>query len=389
MSVMEELKMSPEDQLIRVGGMTKSDALKDLTLFSRLEKATRRGNGGGNLPETFLQDYHSCSHKLRKVKHVRFTLRDVFITLGNSDGVIDLHGLMNDIVIREDYMADCGLDLAEVKFLQSLHQGRGLWKFFGLENRIYLNPDFKPYIRLSAMFNSKFQEPPPPPDPSTEMEEPENVEDEDGEDYDLAELMANRIEELEHELSEVQGNRCIVPYLIGSATIRGNIYQCNGEISQARKILEDPNPSAEALYNKAMAQDSIEFNENQKVKFKNISNFLREVMLSYKNGRIPLPTVTPEIISLATTRLETGTSTEKNFAENWVVYLSILEKIKSKILLEVIELEKNILEQNKRFREVENYGYGLLLKRAKFVGMTTTGAAKYNSILHMMKSRMG
>ncbi|KAG4066118.1 hypothetical protein HA402_010320 [Bradysia odoriphaga] len=51
-------------------------------------------------------------------------------------------------------------------------------------------------------------------------------------------------------------------------------------------------------------------------------------------------------------------------------------------------LDGIIMEAQRKVEEVKNQGDGIILKRAQVVGMTTTGAAKYNTVLRMMQSKI-
>jgi hypothetical protein len=60
---------------------------------------------------------------------------------------------------EEHYMRTSGLSELEQSILDALHGNPNqIWRFFGLDNGIYYNEQFKPYVRMSAMFNATFRE---------------------------------------------------------------------------------------------------------------------------------------------------------------------------------------------------------------------------------------
>jgi uncharacterized Fe-S cluster-containing protein len=211
--------------------------------------------------------------------------------------------------------------------------------------------------------------------------------------------MANRIEELDYEVSGSNGNRNTINtfYLIGPKTFMENRWKLN-EIVEESLLLKKlhqpqapPSPQLPPAKEYFEAERELRQSQQQQLRFDNIQKILELIVRKFKLGQLPFPPVTEDVLLRAKERLVRGSRSSDNreFGENWSVYFHILNKIKQTVLAHIIGLEAKLLVQNKEFEEVKSYGYGLLLKRAKFVGMTTTGAAKYNSILHMMKNKMG
>jgi hypothetical protein len=210
----------------------------------------------------------------------------------------------------------------------------------------------------------------------------------------LKELMANRIEEMEYEVSESSGGEKLdLPQLIGPAICQIKLCQAEEKISKYVAMLQNQNNTTTHLSDKewCAAAAEVERSQNEITRLRNIQALLKQIMEAYRNDRLPLLPVTKEMLVRAKKRVldEKGSVENSHFLENWSVYFHILNRIKQTVLAHIIGLEAKLLEQNKEYKEIENHGYGLLLQKAKFVGMTTTGAAKYSSILHMMKAKMG
>jgi hypothetical protein len=87
---MVKLGLSPKNELIRVGGQTKSEEMMELTMFKLLEEAVRERK----LPYDFISSYKRSSHFLGKTKSVRHTLLDLLRNFRISDGILDLESTL-------------------------------------------------------------------------------------------------------------------------------------------------------------------------------------------------------------------------------------------------------------------------------------------------------
>jgi hypothetical protein len=134
-------------------------------IFSLYRKRLDEAVKGKSLPSSFLNNYNTSSHHLRKIKHTRFTLIEILRNLKNSPGILDLKNVLDEHLIGgrayrdEYYMRTSGLSGLEQNILDALHRdsGRG-FRFFGLDNGIFYNEQFKPYARMGAIFNATFHE---------------------------------------------------------------------------------------------------------------------------------------------------------------------------------------------------------------------------------------
>jgi len=377
--VIQELGMKPENELMRVGGQTKSEAMKDLLMFKRLEEAVKRQT----LPKQFLEMYNESNRELRRIKHRRYTLVDTVRSFTNSDGIVDLYELRESLV-GQRYLPHHDMDESILRVLKAIHTCKSIWKHFGLENRMYSLPGFRVPGRVAAIFKCPVQEEPVITQSSQSGGEEEAADDEN---YDLTELMANRIEELEYEVSAINGKRSPIDFKIGPSSFEQMLTQNRTEIENSRRLLNQPD---QPLYVYRQLEDAIFYAESQIIRYDNIRSLLRQILKSHKEGLFQLPPVTENMLKETTNRFENGGSTmNEHYRENWIVYFHCLDKLKAIVMTEILNLEESLLKQNKVFKDLENYGYSQLLKRVKFVGATTTGAAKYNTILRMIKSKMG
>lgn len=121
-------------------------------------------------------------------------------------------------------------------------------------------------------------------------------------------------------------------------------------------------------------------------KFLNQCKFMKEFCQSYQDGKIELPTVTPDLLARANER---DSLWRLSISEKWGIYFHFIDEVKKYLINEVIKVEAVIIEAQKKMVEVNNQGDGFILQEAKVVGMTTTGAAKYNTVLRMMRSKIG
>ncbi len=207
----------------------------------------------------------------------------------------------------------------------------------------------------------------------------------------MTELMANRIEEIEYEVSyPTAGHKINLAHVISPFFLQSKLSQAEESIKKCLAIFEDEklDLSDEEWYSYSK---ELQQSQTEKTRLTNVQALLKQIMEAYRGKKITLLPVTREMLVRVSERLQEdrGSSQNHHFLENWSVYFHILNKVKRAVQEQVILLEDKLLERSKEFKEIENHGYGLLLKKAKFVGMATTGAAKYNSILHMMKAKMG
>jgi len=211
--------------------------------------------------------------------------------------------------------------------------------------------------------------------------EKDDEDDFDDEDYDLDELMGHRLVDdilLESETSKkAQTCQKCVSYL-PNCSVRG----CEKSLEQMDQEIEStgkPMTTQQALFHFAAK-------ESEKIELLNRHKLLKEIFRLYKENLIELPDVSQLLEDIKTGRTIDYYDLPPH--RRWALYFEVVKQIRVFLALELAEIEKNLSIAQKAKRDIMLYGDGLVLKDCKVVGLTTTGAAKYNNLLKMIGSKI-
>ena len=392
LSIMKAIGIPPATNLVRVGGRSKVEQIEKYAIHHRREHYHKY--------HLFDQVYASARNRaraeLQEIQCCRADLKSLYKDLCDTAGVVNFHelflkfdcidtelslnSLRAEMVMRKEYI------ISEIQ--KSLPEE--LWKIFypskwkllgwlGLNNNFFRDNDFDPESQLRKLFRicrvrlSKAD---------VEMENGEKHEDDEEDDNGelKALLEAHRLdEEIQMEGTAIIKKAAKIPYYSLSTD----------DFVAKRRDLEHQ-------FNEAMKQNDVKkVNEINRLAWLleleerscgNKTAFLKELLDAYHEGRVDLPEVTPELLARGHER---EPPLKPSLNEKWAIYFHVVEWLKSFLMQNIVRVEDAIIKAQERFAEVNNKGDGIILKKAMVVGLTTTGAAKYNTLLRMMKSRIG
>lgn len=205
--------------------------------------------------------------------------------------------------------------------------------------------------------------------------------DEDDEDYDVDELLDNRI------LDDI--------YLEAESTTRANvgrhlaylpecsIHTCDKRMKTINRNLQE---STKGL-NMAETTQVREATRGELRALENRKKLLTEICRLYKEQLLDLPDVT-DLLKDIRGSVSAVHYDRLKMAERWALYFAIVEATRRKVAESVADIEKELVKAQRALRNLIQFGDGQVLRGCKVVGLTTTGAAKYNNLLRMIKSKI-
>lgn len=211
--------------------------------------------------------------------------------------------------------------------------------------------------------------------------EEEDSED-DEEDYDLEELMERRVIDdiiLEAETSGRADMGRRITYLPASS-----ISGCEKSLKNLNHQLQE----ATRGMNGDQARQFRQTRQSDKTILENRGKLLGEIFRLYKEQMLDLPDVTTLLEEIQGGVAGALHYNRLRMSERWALYFAVVEYARQNIAEHVAIIEQDLGKAQKRLRNLIQYGDGLILKDCKVVGLTTTGAAKYNNLLQMMGSRI-
>jgi hypothetical protein len=262
----------------------------------------------------------------------------------------------------------------------------------GFIDAFFDRPDFTANQIFNAWFQLRTTAPPPPTQgpSSRQREKPQGNQaaieaDDDEEDYDLEELLETRCIDdilIESEVNLLKNDENVGRnhvQCLGGVSLREFEKTLRNNIIHRTRIDHDPKMSA---YEKQSKQEEINkrnrITEKQKL-------LLQEIFQQQKADRINLPLVNDILNPPPGAPGFNGLS----YAQKWALYFAVVERARILSMQLANTQQQKLIDAQKKLKDILNYGDGFLLRQTKVVGMTTTGAAKYNDLLKMMKSKIG
>jgi hypothetical protein len=221
-----------------------------------------------------------------------------------------------------------------------------------------------------------------PKKPEEDKENDSN--DEFEEDYDMDELLADRLEDIfaEAETRAPANMGQHLRYISGYSLkeVGGEIRKLDNEMDQVRQQ-KPSQKKTEELYR---IETKRRFLEKKRA-------ILERVFELYRHDMIDLPNVKPLVEQL---KAEAGPLLQPNlsrldFARRWGLFFEVVLRGRVLCAEKAQEIEERLIHEQKKLHEIRRFGEGQLLKSSKVVGMTTTGAAKYHDLVRMMESKIG
>ncbi|KAJ6649215.1 NFX1-type zinc finger-containing protein 1 [Pseudolycoriella hygida] len=371
LSIMDKLKMNPYGKLVRVGGQSKVEDMQPYNIRNIRSEFINR--------KQFSNDYGTLRsrtrHQLTLLLNCRTDFKSIFTDLCRPNGIINFWQLNKqlqnyDLEICEEFDI-ASLMHGECQQIFFEKNGSKLLDFLRLNNSEFESRTFSAEKILKYWFQITRK----PITRKVEAAVQEVSEADEFEDEELLSILfAQRMEE---EILEEDRKYT-------AARLEYHLSPHQEDIFQSR---ENTLYSQLQEAQKAHDRQQIRYLEGylyelglQRNKFRNQCNFIRELYQKHSDGLIVLPEITPSKEKASIWRLPVG--------EKWAIYFRYIDGIKKYLLSELIKIEEKIIEAQKEMDDVKNKGDGIILQQAKVVGMTTTGAAKYNSVLDIMKSKI-
>lgn len=375
---MESLNINPYGKLVRVGGQSKNEEIDQYNIRNiRIEYLRRK-----QFDENHAQLRGRTRYQLTMLQNYRSDLKSLFADLSCPQGIVNFSRL-DEQITNYAMTEDFGMTwIIHGQFVPIFLSKNAATLFHWLQmnfghfetDRFSAEKVLKAWFRFTVSAAVKETKPAvndavvDAPEADFDDEELRNI------------LVAHRMEEeileeertykaqrLEYHFSYKQGEK--FEYAEQQLFTQLQAAQQQSDHKTARRL-------EGKLYELTL----------QRNKFMNQCTFMKEFLRSYHDGRINLPKVTPELLAKANER---DAVWQLPLSEKWAIYFHFIDGVKKYLLAEIIKIEAKIMESQKTMEEVKNQGDGIILRGAKVVGMTTTGAAKFNTVLRMMKSKIG
>ncbi|XP_037052517.1 NFX1-type zinc finger-containing protein 1-like isoform X2 [Bradysia coprophila] len=371
-AIMNSLNINPYGKLVRVGGQSKVEEIQQYNIRNIRDDYLRQRK----YDDSYAQLRNRSRHQLILLQDHRSDLKSLFSDLSCPEGVVNFSILNAQMQKHDDEFSLHSIidgELAEIFFSRN---GAALFNWLQMNNHHFEFDHFsaenilKRWFRVTATGMANGRQ----PEVSQEVETPEA----ENEDEELRRILdAHRMEEeILEEDRKYKAERLEYHFCYRHGE---KFKSAEDELFAEHQIARQQNNHQRARYLEGRLYELT----LQKKKFNNQCAFMKAFLRNYKDGRINLPNVTPD--SLAN---DAHSVWQHTISEKWAIYFYFIDKIKKYLLQEIIKIEAVIMDAQKKMDEVKNQGDGFILQQAQVVGMTTTGAAKYNTVLRMMQSKI-
>jgi len=397
--ILEEMGLAPNEHLIRIGGQSKSEVMQNLLLHKQLEVAKVKGS----LPFQLNDNLKASQFQLKNAKQKRLELIENLRVLRGGNSLLNLKRFF--ALIRKSVLC---VEDEFMEYLEPLHrdnQEHELEKVFGLDANYFYRPNFQSSLQIRNIFGSAMQKRKMQDRihnaPAKSFRRNESVAGagsssdqgilDSNIDLEHSIAKANRVLEIEFELAD-QGQGIqkdfrnfylINPY--GDARASARVQSLYHTLNSRETQVEKHNRGT-YQHNREMHFAKMRYRRGLEVVERQYST-VKDILGMYHHNRLTLDPISREglegIVKNIRERILPSPLTA------WTLYFQLLEKCKDETLKKILELEGEIADLDSRFKEAQNSCYTLLLKQVAFVGMTTTGAAKYNTLLPHIESKLG
>lgn len=362
--------------IIRIGGRCKSEALQKFVLR---EVRHRKRSNLGNL-------YHSAERSQKEaidyLENERANGMSEIMGLQNVQGIIDFQYLCTWNKLQFEYPKTLWDHFQNFAWLGISDKDLNVFRFredavvtswFEVRNFPKAGPKRKNHgdgklvgLTTAGTANGKLMD-------------GENSEEED---YDVDELQEMRI--LDDIFLEVETS--------GRVYGRHLIYLPSGSVTECERSLERTQEQLAALKDITGGKNMNDIDKFRRIQqdkanvLRNRVALLREIFRLYKEQLLDLPDVSDLLINIRTNQF--FAYERLSMSLRWALYFKMIEIARQSVAEHVANIEHKRAVAQKELREMIQHGDGKLLKGCKVVGLTTTGAAKYNNLLRMMESKI-
>lgn len=365
-----------QPEIIRIGGRCKSDALAPFALREVRNRNRKR------LPHHYWTNERLAKERIYELEEKRASQMNEVIGLQDLRGIVDFERLSCWNRFQPNYP----------KVLWQCFQNLN-WFGIGDESlkerysEEAVTAKIHDWFRIRAFpkFQKKKKKENDPKKTEFRIEAQDPAEDEleDEEDFDMDELLEHRLVDdilLQAETSQQVNMGKHISYLPDAS-----IAACEKSHKYINKLLRE---STRGL-NQAQTFQARESKAGDLLKLENRKKFLEEICRLHKEQLFDLPANTEEVLQeIRQNGPAINHLSRLRMSERWALYFAVVDQARQSIAEKVAETENELGIAQKELRNVMQYNDGLILKGCQVVGLTTTGAAKYNNLLRMMKSKI-
>jgi len=214
-------------------------------------------------------------------------------------------------------------------------------------------------------------------------------EDDEEEDYDVDELLAERA--LDDIYAEAESHLDNAPAQMGSHLKYIKGFGLKDLEFKLRKIDQSVANLLKEKQTPKIKQELERFQVEKRFVLQK-KNLLQEIFSLYREERLILPNPVHLIENLINPN---GRQNQSQIMNNlsmdfkWALYFEIVGRARKLCAEKVHKIEEDLKNEQGKLNQIRRFGEGHILKGSRVVGMTTTGAAKYNELVKMMESKIG
>lgn len=348
--------------ITRVGGRSKTPALDEFSLMRQRNVAAKFRQ----FDPSYARMKREAHEAVRRLENDRANLMTELFALNNLEGIVDLSSL----TCSEELMKELPLTILDA-FLNA--------EWFGLGSD-FERDKMSDIERLKRWFNVRnvqvAQPFVPPPQAAKKVVEIDQDSDSD-EDYDLDELQEHRlIVDIYYEAERAENRapqNVIIKYLYNEVKRNvqhrlASVQSQQSSLKQSKNLpINTKNDTLQGL-NTEIQKQKHELNMINKKE-----SFIQLVLRSYKDKSI-LSTEMEILAKISDVYFRQQNSyVMLSRAQKWTIFFYCLERAKMLTAIEVKKINDELFNAQKQLQEVFRYGDGQIIKKAKIVGMTTTG----------------
>lgn len=374
-----------EPKIVRVGGRSKSEILSEFNLREIARRTNRHADG------LHWRELRAIEDQMRQNQATIKDHKQIISELEHPTGILQFEKL--DSIVYQTLCFEFSCQLIDRLSSPS---------FFKLSQNDVCNIKEnnvtaiikKWFVYLTAKSNKKAKVPPKVQEVLEQL--PDLKTDADMEElYDMDELMEHRF------IAEDDDDYLGVKMRLEKSNSIAKFHVENMSVLQSKYLLQE--------FEKTVKNNEIEHDDPINVvyaKERNVANvrendsierkrlaILSEIFDILNEKLVEIPNVTKEMESLSCFNTmdpkDAVDRTLPSIAQRYSAYLVVANRAKQLMKEIVREVEKELIERAEIISQLKRQHEVQILKSAYVVGMTTTGAAKYNDLLVKMRSRIG
>jgi hypothetical protein len=218
--------------------------------------------------------------------------------------------------------------------------------------------------------------------PQKNPQEEDQADEDYEEDYDVDELLQDRLIDDIYAVAESKGpsNAGKLLTYINGLSIKDLDKKIKLSSTNLFRLQSDPK-AINRIENAAKLEEEKRLAINWK-------KYLERLFQYYNSGQIELPDVTQMLAEIRTSTAPELIIQRAAMSCRWALFIMLVERARNLCANEAADVQKEMTKCQKKLNEIKLFEDGYILQNSKIVGMTTTGAAKYNDLVKMMRSKI-